>query len=311
MEKLKGQQTRSSTMKNYLSIWRHFNNFLIRLDKRQPSWEENLVLFGTHLVELGSQSSTIKSYFSAIKHILKTDGYPWNDDKAMLSTITKSCKIINDQVKVRLPVSRKLLDVMIFELERILQSQPYLLSLYKALFMLAYYGLMRIGELTTGTHPMLAKDIHMGKNKDKILIMLRSSKTHGKESRPQKIRIETFDNANITYLNAWTRYHQPTKFKGIFCPFGIVRSFMRIRRNYLTDSEPFFIFQDRSPVAPYHVHTKLKQILDALNLDQTMYGMHSFCSGHACDMYKAGYSIPQIQKAGRWRLGAVYHYLKL
>ena len=76
------------------------------------------MLFGTHLVKQGYQSSTIKSYFSAIKHVLKTDGYQWNDDKAMLSTITKSCRLINDCVMIRLPISRKLLDLLLYEMER-------------------------------------------------------------------------------------------------------------------------------------------------------------------------------------------------
>ena len=59
------------------------------------------------------------------------------------------------------------------------------MALYKAVFALAYYGLMHIGELTQGNHPVLAKDIHIAKNKDKIRLLLHSSKTHGKESFPQ------------------------------------------------------------------------------------------------------------------------------
>ena len=130
MEKLKSNQTRELTKKNFLGIWRHFNNFIICLDHQQSSWEDNLVLFGTHLVDLGSQSSTIKSYFSAIKHILHTDGYEWDDNKAMLTTITKSCKLMNDRVFVRLPISKNLLELMIIEINRILDKQPYLKCMY-------------------------------------------------------------------------------------------------------------------------------------------------------------------------------------
>ena len=150
-----------------MSIWRHFNKFIIQLDRKQSMWEDRLVLFGTHLVDIGTQSSTIKSYFSAIKHILKCDGYQWNNDKTMLTTIMRSCKLINDKVRVRLPISRQLLDIIIFKLERLLHDQPYLLLLYKAIFMLAYYGLMQVGKLTSGTHPVKAKDIHIGKDRTK------------------------------------------------------------------------------------------------------------------------------------------------
>ena len=67
LEKLKGMSTRDTTKQNYLSIWRHFNRFVIRLDKPPGTWEERTVLFCAHLVENGLQSQTIKSYVSAIK----------------------------------------------------------------------------------------------------------------------------------------------------------------------------------------------------------------------------------------------------
>ena len=73
IERLKSKQTRESTAANYLGIWRHLNKFLIRLDhKENLSWEERTALFGAYLVDGGVQSSTLKSYFSAIKYVLKT-----------------------------------------------------------------------------------------------------------------------------------------------------------------------------------------------------------------------------------------------
>ena len=59
-----------------------------------------------------------------------------------------------------------------FELERIFNKQFYLESLYKAIFVLAYYGLMQIGELTQSNHVLKAKDIQIGVNKPKILLIL-------------------------------------------------------------------------------------------------------------------------------------------
>ena len=70
------------------------------------TWEDKLVLFSTHLVEKGVQSATIRSYCSAIKHILKVDGYVWNDNSVMLSMITRSCRLINDKVMIRLPIKK-------------------------------------------------------------------------------------------------------------------------------------------------------------------------------------------------------------
>ena len=129
------------------------NRFLISLDYRAHSlaWEEKTALFGAYLVDGGVQSSTLKSYFSAIKHILKQDGYAWNDNKVLLSSLVKGCKIENDRVKVRLPIQKGLLEMMPFEIDRLFneeKQQPYLCQMYTAIFCLGYYGMLRVGELT-------------------------------------------------------------------------------------------------------------------------------------------------------------------
>ena len=184
LEGLKSKTVRESTSHTYLVIWRQFNQFLIRLDWRPNSWEERVTLFCAHLIQKSCQSSTIKSYISAIKRVLKLDGYIWNERKILVSTLTQACKLQNDQVKCRLPIQKALFELILFELRRIMDGQPYLLSLYMAAFSLAYYGLMRVG---VGHHAVKAKNIHIGLNKDKMMLVLYTSKTHGHESYPQKI----------------------------------------------------------------------------------------------------------------------------
>ena len=49
--------------------------------------------------------------------------------------------------------------------------------------------MFRIGELAMGVHSIRAKDVHISSNKNKILIVLYTSKTHGEESPPQKIKL--------------------------------------------------------------------------------------------------------------------------
>ena len=193
LERLKHRQTRDSTTANYLSVWRHLNKFIINLDSRDNlSWEDRTALFGAYLIDGGIQSSTLKSYFSAIKHVLKLDGYEWNDNKALLSSLVKGCKLENDKLKIRLPIQKGLLEMLMFELQRHFngqQPQPYLELLYKTMFSLGYYGMLRVGEMTLGQHTIKACNVHLGNNKDKVLLVLYTSKTHGKESEPQRIKI--------------------------------------------------------------------------------------------------------------------------
>ena len=64
--------------------------------------------------------------------------------------------------------------------------------LLKAIYCMAYFGMMRVSELGLSDHTAKAANIHIV-NKDKILVALYTSKTHGEESDPQKIKI-TADN---------------------------------------------------------------------------------------------------------------------
>ena len=61
--------------------------------------------------------------------------------------------------------------------------------LYRAIFLTAYYGLFRIGELTDSAHAVKAEDVHVGVNKDKPMFVLHTSKTHNRGSKPQIIKI--------------------------------------------------------------------------------------------------------------------------
>ena len=66
---------RQTTNDNYYGIWKQFNQFFIRLDNKSERWEDRLVLFVAHLIDTGEcQSPTLKSYISAIKSILASEG---------------------------------------------------------------------------------------------------------------------------------------------------------------------------------------------------------------------------------------------
>ena len=295
IERLKSKGNRESTKKTYHRIWTRFNKFLLKLDSKPSAWEDRVALFAAFLVQEGRQSSTIKSYVSAIKYVLQLDGYSWSDNKVLLTTLTRACKLENDVVKTRLPIHVGLLDTLLFELDRALDQQKYLCCMYKALFALSYYGLLRVGELTTGEHPIKAKDIHVAQNKDKILVVLYSSKTHGKQNIPQKVKITGNDKS---------------KKKRHFCPFELTKHYFDMRGGYDYDSEPFFIFGDGTPVTPTHVRTTLRNLLSRLTLDAHLYDTHSFRIGRAGDLLKLNYSISQIRKIGRWRSNVVYKYLR-
>ena len=174
-------------------------------------------------MEKGNKSVTLRSYVSAIKAILRADGYELHLEAVVLNTLTQGCKLVNDKVQTRLPIQVGLLDLILFEVGRkYAGNQPYLMILYQALFAIAYYGLFCIGELALSQHSIKGKDVHVAMNKNKILMMLYSSKTHGAESRPQKVKIQ----ARAELDEESSRLARPTRF---FCPFDLMRCYIQLK----------------------------------------------------------------------------------
>ena len=109
--------------------------------------------------------------------------------------------------------------------------------------------MLRVGEITLSHHVMKACDTHFAKNKDKLMIMLYSSKTHSTGMRPQHIKITSNkDEKTGSYA------------KRIFCPFKLVNDYMTVRGNFLDQREQFFVFRDRSPVTPNDVRNVTKKL---------------------------------------------------
>ena len=304
IERLKYSQNRESTAKNYLTVWRQFNNFVIKLDKKPPSWEEKTTLFIAYLIDNGAQSQTVKSYVSAIKATLTNDGYVWDEKKVLISVLTRACKMVNDRVVTRLPIQCGLLELVLFELERkfLKTNQIYLLVLYQAIFALAYYGMFRAGELTVSQHihhTMRACNVHMGVNKEKLLVVLYTSKTHDRSQVPQKIEITSNKSEKSGYYQ-----------KRNFCPFTLVNRFIEIRGDFNTDDEPFFVFSDGAPVYATQVRKILKEALKSLGLNERLYNLHSMRAGRSTDLAKFNFSISEIKSLGRWKSSCVYRYIK-
>ena len=189
IDKLKDDQHRGSTKRSYHSVWKNFNKFFIQLDVKLKHWEQRLALYVRHLISSNKQSSTVMSYISAIKAVLAMNNIDLNPDQYLLTALMRVCHCVNDKVRMRLPIKKSLLILLLMEIQNIFDSQPFLRVLYTALFSTAYFGLFRVGELTESAHAVRACNIKLALNKKKILFILESSKTHGKNILPQKIKI--------------------------------------------------------------------------------------------------------------------------
>ena len=196
LEKLKANKNRKSTLNNYHQIWKQLNEFVLKLDVRPANRERPVALFCAYLVDKGTKSTTIRSYISALKSILVTDGYKWDDSLIIVETIIKACKILNDKVFNRFPIRIGFLEMILFELQGMFSTDYYLAVLYKTILLVSYYGMLCISEIASFEsnvsldHLIKACNVHIGRNKPKMLLILYTSKTHGRELRPQQVKIQ-------------------------------------------------------------------------------------------------------------------------
>ena len=119
---------------------------------------------------------------------------------------------------------------------------------------------------------------------------------HGKESRPQKIKI--------------SQEILSDKKRKFFCPFVAVKNYMTLRGGYKNAREQFFVLSDKTPLRAQLVRNTLNDLIKNLGLDNTLYMMHSMRAGRATQLIQLGYPIDVVKCLGRWKSNAIYKYIK-
>ena len=125
----------------------------------------------------------------------------------------------NDWVKARLQTSKNMLRLILDKLEMIYKDQPYLEYMFKAIFVTGYYGMVWVVELTESPHCLRVADVHRVTNKNKLQLVLRSSKMHNVGDVPQLIKISSLDQKAMKSVLDRDNY----------CPFNIIRLYEAIR----------------------------------------------------------------------------------
>lgn len=293
---IKTFKLRPSTRKSYKKTWNRFNWFISRFDVIPPKWEDRIIVWATHLADNRRKSATIRSYISAVRYCLGLDGVRVTQTNCELAAIIQAAKHENDQLYIRLPIQKHLMRLILNFIDTHYikgKGQYFQGHSLKALYSMAYHGMMRISELAEGPHTVKAQDIIHARNKGKFTIYLRSSKTHSTADQPQIINIK----AEPTWLHN--------------CPVKLITQYAYYRGRYARYPEqPFYINRDGSPITAQQFRTNLRYILFTLGLPSELYGSHSFRSGKATDDKLAGKSVTQIKSDGRWTSSTVYKYIR-
>lgn len=284
-------------------------NFYCRLDRKPKTWDQRMALFIAYMIKNRYEKPTIQTYISGIKYILRNILHVDVDDNAFRFTaLVKAARYKNNKVKLRMPIKINLLNRILEEVERIprFSNQPYLVALYRAMFASAYYGLLRVGEMT-GKHAVLSKNVHIAKNKKKAQFRLWTSKTLKWGQWPDDIKIDGLHDCRSCYPSSTQALSNSEK----YCPVHILQQFNELREGS-KGNVPFFVFKSGIKVSGHAFRQTLKTALKRIGLKDAVdrYNGHSFRSGRASDLKKMGFSLADIRYIGRWKSNCVFKYLK-
>ena len=153
-------------------------------------------------------------------------------------------------------------------------------------------------------HALLAENVHIGVNKNKIMFVLPTSKAHGRGDLPQIIKISGKTDQQKGKCDT------SSNFPSNYCPFNLLKNYIKSHPCMTDESEQFFVFRDKTPVKPDHIQTHLQKMLKASGFKENLYSFHGLRGGRVGNLLKLGVSVENIKKLGRWRSNTVFKYFK-
>ena len=145
---LLGSALTAGSKKAYQRAWVSFQNFYDRFygpsTPQLPLSSSQLAFFISYLSAKKLAPSTITSYLSAISYVHKIKGYIDPTKSFLIHKLTAVSR--QRLADLRLPITRPVLHELIKSLQHT-TSSAFQRYLYSAMFLLAFYGFFRVGEL--------------------------------------------------------------------------------------------------------------------------------------------------------------------
>lgn len=285
------------TKKSYQRAWRTLQQFYERFYEsptpQLPLSSSHLALFIAYLSAKKLAPSTITSYLSAIGYVHKIKGYT-DPTKSFLIHKLLTALSRRRLADLRLPITRPVLHELIRSL-RHTNSSAYQRCLYSAMFLLAFYGFFRIGELAAKGADCAASVLRlqdlkflMQHGQPQMIKIIITTFKHNTDRKPFEILIEREDTLP-------------------YCPVQALVEYCKLRGAL---PGPLFCQPNLAPITVYQFNTELSRCLQFCGLDTRRYKGHSFRIGAASLAADKGFSDAQIRTLGRWKSDAFKLYIR-
>lgn len=284
-----------STFKSYTFAWHKYANFCsVHKTPLYPVQASSVIAFITHcFVYLNLKPSYIRSLVAGINFFSQLSQssssvslFRDNVIKLLLKSISNVRPSLPDSRKpITLPILIKLLNTL-----RLSSYSPYLQSLLSSSFLLAFYGLLRLGEFTSPNNTFIpSRDLAVSDLSFHVNYYSLSLK-HTKSKGACTIVIARTD--------------------GPFCPFLAMFKFVLLRHKLGFSPEPLFLTPEGFPMSSAWFLKHLKLLLAASNLPPSQFSGHSFRIGAATSAAAQGIPTSTLQQLGRWSSSAFASYIR-
>ena len=187
------------------------------------------------------------------------------------------------------------LQLILQALERVCASS-YEVHLFRAAFCLAFFGFLRVGELTCKSlrghdpRPLQDGDIEIAyvDGRRMVRLTIRQSKTDQLGLKTTLFLSETGDLA---------------------CPVSSVSNFRAVRTQAVSNSRQFLVHFDGNPLTRYQFSSILAKTVQFCNITGE-FRSHSFRIGAATEAAMRGIPDHTIKQWGRWKSGAYASYIR-
>ena len=198
------------------------------------------------------------------------------------------------QADVRMPISRPLLYELVRALEHTSPS-AYRRSLFGAMFMTAFYGFFRIGELSCNSKQLVDTVVQF----DQVTFLKQSSRVTAVKIVITKFKHNTNNRPFVITIES-----EPSE---PFCPVQTLIDYIKLRGYH---KGPLFTCAAGGAISTNNFNTELRRPLNFCGLDCSRYKSHSFRIGAACHASEKGFSDSQIRALGRWSSDAFRTYIR-
>ena len=282
----------------YQCAWQFFRWFILRHDflatSSFPSLQQ-LVHFIAFLAVNGYAAATIASYVSGIASTLRLHNFPDITKHFIVKRMLDGCRRRHGRRDLRRPITISVLRKIIPALTAVCRNQ-FEAHLFRTAFLLAFYGFLRVGELTTTTRaaePTLRRSdvtLHHTSSGSVVNLNIRFSKTD-QFGRGCVISIPAASHADVA-----------------LCPVNATAQYLSISPAH---DGSFLSHFDGSSVTRSQFAAVLSRALRFCGVYDARFTSHSFRIGAATSAAMAGIPENEIQRMGRWHSGVYRRYIRI